>query len=58
MSAVKTLKIPKYQDCDFSSDNVDHPSLKTIVKKENHPSILSVASKQTEQANNRKIPKH
>ena len=43
-SVVKNLNIPSYESCDPLSDNIDHPTMKGIVKWRNYPSILTVIS--------------
>ena len=43
-SVVKNLNIPNYEDCDPLSDNIEHPTLKVIVKWRNHPSIFTITS--------------
>ena len=43
-SVVKNLNIPNYEGCDPLSDNIDHATLKTIVKWRNHPNILATTS--------------
>ena len=43
-SVVKNLNIPSYESCDPFSDNIDHPTMKGIVKWRNYPSILTVIS--------------
>ena len=43
-SVVKNLNIPNYEGCDPLSGNIDHPTLKAIVKCRNHPSILTLTS--------------
>ena len=43
-SDVKNLNIPSYEGCDPLSDNIFHPTLKAIVKRRNHPSVLTVTS--------------
>ena len=44
-SVVKNLNIPSYEDCDPLSDKIFHPTLKAIVKRRNHPRILTITSK-------------
>ena len=44
-SVVKNLNIPSYEGCDPLSDNIFHPTLKAIVKWRNHPSILTITSR-------------
>ena len=41
---MKNLNIPNYEGCDPLSDNIEHPTLKAIVKWRNHPSILTITS--------------
>ena len=41
---VENLNIPNYEGCDPLSDNIDHPTLKAIVKWRNHTSILTITS--------------
>ena len=41
---VKNLNIPNYEGCDPLSDNIDHATLKAIVKWRNHPSIFTITS--------------
>ena len=43
-SVVKNLNISSYEGCDSLSDNIDHPTLKAVVKWRNHPSILTITS--------------
>ena len=44
-SAVKNLNTPSYEGCDPLSNNIDHPNLEeAIVKRRNHPSILTITS--------------
>ena len=33
-----------WEGCDPFSDNIDNPTLKAIVKRRNHPSILKITS--------------
>ena len=41
-SIVKNLNIRNYEGCGPLSDNIDHATLKAIVKWRNHPSILTI----------------
>ena len=43
-SVVKNLDIPNYDGCDPLSDNIYHSTLKAIVKRRNHPSILTITT--------------
>ena len=43
-SVVKNLNIPNYEGCDPLFDNIDHATLKAIVKWRNHPRILTITS--------------
>ena len=43
-SVVKNLNIPSYESCDPLSDNIDHPTMKGIVKWRNYPSIVTITS--------------
>ena len=38
-NAVKYLKIPEFEDIDFSAECISHPALKVIMKFHNHPSV-------------------
>ena len=40
-SIVTSLNLPESQNADPLSDNIDHPTLKAIMKWRNHPSILA-----------------
>lgn len=39
---IKTLAIPKFDPCDTVSDDVNDPTLKTILKCRKHPSVLTM----------------
>ena len=39
---LKTLNIPIYENCDSLAENIDDPTLKTIARQRNHPSILVI----------------
>ena len=43
-SVVKDLNIPDYNGCDPLSDKIYHSTLKAIVKRRNHPSILTITT--------------
>ena len=40
-STVTSLNLPESQNADQLSDNIDHPTLKAIMKWRNHPSVLA-----------------
>ena len=40
-SIVTSLNLPESQNADQLSDNIDHPTLKAIMKWRNHPSVLA-----------------
>ena len=42
---VKNLKIPQYSNFDHIAQNIEDPTLKTIVKYKNHPSIYAIQAK-------------
>ena len=48
-NAVKNLNIPNYENCHSLEENI--PTLKTIAKLRNHPSILAIASEYKNNAN-------
>ena len=50
-SVVKNLNIPNYEGCDPLSDNIEHPTLKVIVKWRNHPSIFTITSEHENTSN-------
>ena len=39
-----SLNLPELQSADSLSDNIDHPTLKAIIKWRNHPSVLAVTA--------------
>ena len=43
-SIVTSLNLPESQNADPLSDNIDHPTLKAIMKWRNHPSVLTVTA--------------
>lgn len=42
--AVKNLDIPNYENHDSLSENIDHPTLNTIIKWRNLPFVLAIPS--------------
>ena len=43
-STVTSLNLPESQNADPLSDNTDHPTLKTIVKWRNNPSVFATTA--------------
>ena len=43
-SIVTNLNLPEPQNADPLSDNIDHTTLKAIVKWKNHPSVLAITA--------------
>ena len=43
-NAVKYLKIPEFEDIDFSAECISHPALKVIVKFHNHSSVSAISN--------------
>ena len=43
-SIVTSLNSPESQNADPLSDNIDHPTLKAIMKWRNHPSVLAITA--------------
>ena len=43
-SIVTNLNLPEPQNADPLSDNIDHPTLKAIMKWRNHPSVLAITA--------------
>ena len=43
-SIVTSLNLPESQNADPLSDNIDHPTLKVIMKWRNHPSALAITA--------------
>ena len=41
-SIVTILNLPEPQNTEPFSDNIDHPTLKAIIKRWNHPSVLAI----------------
>ena len=41
-SIVTSLNLPESQNADPLSDNIDHPTLKVIMKWRNHPSVIAI----------------
>ena len=48
-SNVVNLKISKFENFDHLSENIDHPTLKAIVKNRNHPIVIAIASEFTKE---------
>ena len=46
-NAVINLKIPKFENFDPLSENIDHPTLKANIKYMQHASIIAIASEFT-----------
>ena len=44
-NTVKNIKIPQYSNFDTIAQNIEDPTLKTIVKHKNHPSIYTIQAK-------------
>ena len=44
-NAVINLKSPKFENFDPLLENIDHTTLKAIVKHRKHPNIIAIASK-------------
>ena len=47
LNAVINLKTLNYENFDPLSENIDHPTLKGIVKYRKHPSIIAIVSEFT-----------
>ena len=45
-SIVTSMNLPESQNADPLSDNIDHPTLKAIMKWRNHPSALAITAVQ------------
>ena len=43
-SIVTSLKLPELQNGEPLSDNIDHPTLKAIMKWRNHPSVHAITA--------------
>ena len=50
-NAIKNINLPNYENCDSLAENIDDPTLKTIVKCRSHPSTLAIASEYKNRAN-------
>ena len=50
-NAIKNINLPNYENCGSLAENIDDPTLKTIVKCRSHPSTLAIASEYKNRAN-------